>query len=203
VSKAAKAAVEFAGERARRVVGAISPEARPATCLQSALRRRRFGCSPLLRSAFVAIYAELRSLLSAASASSSPTTVASTGFAVLRAKPDRLLPGFLINVLRDDRSVDQMIGMAGKGTYPSINQTDVESLQIPLPPLEVQTEIVAEIEGYQKEIERLEAEIANQEENIQRSIARVWGEDSESANGAPPSQPGATPPVSNPKHHEG
>ena len=78
--------------------------------------------------------------------------IASTGFAVLRAKPDRLLPGFLINVLRDDRSVDQMIGMAGKGAYPSINQTDVESLQIPLPPLEVQKEIVAEIEGYQKVI---------------------------------------------------
>ena len=78
--------------------------------------------------------------------------VASTGFAVLRAKPDRLLPGFLINVLRDDRSVDQMIGMAGKGAYPSINQTDVESLQIPLPPLEVQKEIVAEIEGYQRVI---------------------------------------------------
>ncbi|MGZ9189905.1 MAG: restriction endonuclease subunit S, partial [Nitrospira sp.] len=76
--------------------------------------------------------------------------VASTGFAVLRAKPDRLLPGFLINVLRDYRSVDQMVGMAGKGAYPSINQTDVESLQIPLPPLEVQKEIVAEIEGYQK-----------------------------------------------------
>jgi type I restriction enzyme M protein len=78
--------------------------------------------------------------------------IASTGFAVLRAKPDRLLPGYLINVLRDDRSVDQMIGMAGKGAYPSINQTDVESLQIPLPPLEVQKEIVAEIEGYQKVI---------------------------------------------------
>lgn len=78
--------------------------------------------------------------------------VASTGFAVLRAKPNRLLPGYLINVLRDGRSVDQMIGMAGKGAYPSINQTDVESLQIPLPPLEVQKEIVAEIEGYQKVI---------------------------------------------------
>ena len=78
--------------------------------------------------------------------------IASTGFAVLRAKPDRLLPGFLINVLRDDRSVDQMIGMAGKGAYPSINQTDVESLTIPLPPLGVQKEIVAEIQGYQKVI---------------------------------------------------
>ena len=63
VSKAAKAAVEFDGERARRVVGEISPEASPATCLQSALRRRRFGCSPPLRSAFVATYAKLRRLL--------------------------------------------------------------------------------------------------------------------------------------------
>ena len=33
-----------------------------------------------------------------------------------------------------------------------INQSDVEKLQIPLPPLEVQKEIVAEIEGYQKVI---------------------------------------------------
>ncbi len=105
--------------------------------------------------------------------------VASTGFAVLRAKPDRLLPGFLINVLRDDKSVDQMIGMAGKGAYPSINQTDVESLKIPLPPLEVQKEIVAEIEGYQNEIKRLKAEIAAQEKNIQKAIAHVWGEEDE------------------------
>ena len=78
--------------------------------------------------------------------------IASTGFAVLRAKPERLLPGFLINMLRNDKSVEQMIGMAGKGAYPSINQTDVESVQIPLPPLEVQKEIVTEIEGYQKVI---------------------------------------------------
>jgi type I restriction enzyme M protein len=78
--------------------------------------------------------------------------IASTGFAVLRAQADRVLPGYLINVLRDDRSVNQMIGMAGKGAYPSINQKDVEAIQIPLPPLEIQKEIVAEIEGYQKVI---------------------------------------------------
>ncbi len=92
--------------------------------------------------------------------------VASTGFAVLRAKPGRLLPGFLINVLRDDRSVDQMIGMAGKGAYPSIKQTDVESLQIPLPPLEVQKEIVAEIEGYQKVINGARAVLDNYRPHI-------------------------------------
>ena len=92
--------------------------------------------------------------------------VASTGFAVLRAKPERLISGFLINVLRDDRTVDQMIGMAGKGAYPSINQTDVESLKIPLPPLEVQKEIVAEIEGYQKVINGARAVLDNYRPHI-------------------------------------
>ncbi|MFZ5482990.1 MAG: N-6 DNA methylase [Pseudomonadota bacterium] len=92
--------------------------------------------------------------------------IASTGFAVLRAKPDHLLPGFLINVLRDDRSVDQMIGMAGKGAYPSINQTDVESIKIPLPPLVVQKEIVAEIDGYQKVIDGARAVLDNYRPHI-------------------------------------
>jgi type I restriction enzyme M protein len=79
--------------------------------------------------------------------------IASTGFAVLRAKAERLLPGFLINVLRHEKSVDQMVAMMGKGAYPSINQADVESIQIPLPPLAIQKEIAAEIEGCQKVID--------------------------------------------------
>jgi type I restriction enzyme M protein len=92
--------------------------------------------------------------------------IASTGFAVLRANPDQLLPGFLIAMLRDNRSVQQMIGMAGKGAYPSINQSDVEALQIPLPPLELQKEIVAEIEGYQKVIDGARAVIDNYRPHI-------------------------------------
>jgi type I restriction enzyme M protein len=87
--------------------------------------------------------------------------IASTGFAVLRAKAERLLPEFLISMLRHEKSVNQMIGMMGKGAYPSINQTDVESVQIPLPPLEVQKEIVAEIEGYQKVINGASAVLDN------------------------------------------
>jgi type I restriction enzyme M protein len=92
--------------------------------------------------------------------------IASTGFAVLRAQADRVLPGYLINVLRDDRSVNQMIGMAGKGAYPSINQKDVEAIQIPLPPLEVQKEIVAEIDGYQKVIDGARAVLDNYRPHI-------------------------------------
>ena len=89
-------------------------------------------------------------------------------------------------------------GMA-TGLWPS----RLGAWEIPLPPLSEQRRLVAEIESYQNEIERLKTEIANQERNIQKSIARVWGEDSDSANGAPPSQPRATPQVEGRKQKEG
>jgi hypothetical protein len=37
------------------------------------------------------------------------------------------------------------------------------------------------------------------EQKIQATLARIWGEASDSANGASPSQPGATPQETNPK----
>ncbi len=107
--------------------------------------------------------------------------IASTGFAVLRAKPRLLHPGFLIHVLRDDRLVGQMIGMAGRGSYPSINQADVSALTIPLPPLDLQKEIAAEIEGYEAEIARLRAAAADEEAKIRAALARVWDEDEPAA----------------------
>ena len=92
--------------------------------------------------------------------------IASTGFAVLRPNPQQLLPEFLIYVVRDRNSVGQMVSMMGKGSYPSINQKDVASVQIPLPPLEVQQEIVAEIEGYQRVIDGARAVVENYRPHI-------------------------------------
>ena len=102
--------------------------------------------------------------------------IVSTGFAVLRAKSDLLLPQFLINMIRDSAAVEQMINMMGRGSYPSINQTDVASIKIPLPSLEVQKQIVAEIESYQKVIDGARAEITRSEQKIQDTITRVWAE---------------------------
>ena len=76
---------------------------------------------------------------------------------------------------------------------PKLNQEALNSIEIPLPPLEEQRRIVAEIEGFQNEITRLESEIAANRERIQTTIDAVWSGDSESAKGVPSSQPGATP----------
>ena len=98
--------------------------------------------------------------------------IVSTGFAVLRANSNRLLPQFLINMIRDDAAVQQMANMMGRGSYPSINQTDVASIKIPFPPLEVQKEIVAEIEGYQKVIDGARAVVENYRPQI--TIDPAW-----------------------------
>ena len=92
--------------------------------------------------------------------------ITSTGFAVLRSKTEQLMSGFLIVMLRHQNAINQMIGMMGKGAYPSINQSDVESIKIPLPPIAIQQEIVAEIEGYQKVIDGARAVIDNYRPHI-------------------------------------
>ena len=46
---------------------------------------------------------------------------------------------------------------------------------IPLPPLEVQQEIVDELEGYQEDIEKKKQDIRELETAIQDRINKVWG----------------------------
>jgi type I restriction enzyme M protein len=74
-----------------------------------------------------------------------------------------------------------MEAWATGGTFAEISKSKFCELQIPLPPLEVQKEIVAEIESYQSEIARLKNAIVDEETKIQEALARVWGEEDASA----------------------
>jgi len=106
--------------------------------------------------------------------------VASTGFAVLRSRAELLNPMFLLTCVFADGAVDQMVGMMGKGAYPSINQSDVASIRIPLPPLETQRAIVTEIEAEQALVNANRELIARMEKKIKATLARIWGGDCES-----------------------
>ena len=59
-------------------------------------------------------------------------------------------------------------------SYPSLRLSAIGEIQIPLPPLEVQREIVAEIDGYQNVIDGARATIRDSERSIQETIAKVW-----------------------------
>ncbi|MHB8425500.1 MAG: N-6 DNA methylase [Gammaproteobacteria bacterium] len=73
--------------------------------------------------------------------------------------------------------VPTMQAWATGGTFAEISKSKFCELEIPLPPLEMQKEIVAEIESYQKAIAQLEAAIEDEKRKIQATLARVWGED--------------------------
>ena len=65
--------------------------------------------------------------------------------------------------------------MMGKGAYPSINQSDVASIKIPLPPLEVQRAIVAGIEAERALVSANRELVERMEGRIAAAIGRVWG----------------------------
>lgn len=99
--------------------------------------------------------------------------VASTGFAVLDAKHDNAK--FIYYSLFQNYVMNQMIASMGKGAYPSINQNDVAHLQIKLPPLEIQQQIVGNINEEMTIIEQNKRLIEIFEQKINAKINEVWG----------------------------
>ena len=81
---------------------------------------------------------------------------------VLRPRRERLMDSFLIEVLNQMDLTPYTTGV----TVPKLNQSRLRSIQIPLPPLEVQQELVAEIEGYQKVIDGARTVVENYRPHI-------------------------------------
>lgn len=74
----------------------------------------------------------------------------STEFYVLRAS-DKILPEFLYHIVKRETFRDEGAeNMAGTAGQQRVRRDFIEDYEIPLPPLEEQRRIVAEIEGYQK-----------------------------------------------------
>ena len=80
------------------------------------------------------------------------------GLAAIRPDQTRILMPYLLRMLL--HLEDEITGNTG-AAFAAINKTQIESIQIPLPPLEVQREIVVEIEGYQKVIDGARAVVEN------------------------------------------
>lgn len=102
--------------------------------------------------------------------------VASTGFAVIRAVERVSDPFFLLHSIRSDASLAQLTAKMEKGSYPSVNQADMAALRLPIPSIEVQQAIAAEIEAELALVDGNRDLIARFEKKIAAAIARVWGE---------------------------
>ena len=101
---------------------------------------------------------------------------AATNQAVCGIFPDASIDShFLFYVLKT--RTDELIGLSTGGAQPNISQAIIRSLLIPLPPLETQQAIVAEIEAEQALVAANWELIERFEKKIQAAIARVWGDD--------------------------
>ena len=80
---------------------------------------------------------------------------------------DRILPKFLFYLLKGKKEF--LITQSTGGAQPNISQKIIRNLQIPLPSLSIQENIVAELDGYQKIIDGAQQVVENYKSAIQGS----------------------------------
>jgi len=71
---------------------------------------------------------------------------------------------------------------------PKINQGIVENIPIPLPPLDTQGEIVAELEAERKLVEGNRELITRMEKKIEAMLSEIWGDEPAPAGNDGPSK---------------
>lgn len=81
-----------------------------------------------------------------------------------------LLPEFLFCLASQFK--DELIRLSGKTSFNFVSGGVLKTLKIPLPPIEVQHQIVAEIEGYQKVIDGARQVVENYEPHI--AVDPTW-----------------------------
>ncbi len=95
----------------------------------------------------------------------------------VRADESRILTKFLLHTLQSS-SVRQYLtssATGAAGNMPKINQSIVESIPIPLPPLPEQQRIVGELDAEAAQIEVVRGLLPHFEDKMQRVLDRVWG----------------------------
>ena len=85
---------------------------------------------------------------------------------------DRILPKFLFYLLKGKKEF--LITQSTGGAQPNISQKIIRNLQIPLPSLSIQENIVAELDGYQKIIDGAQQVVDNYVPNV--TIDKTWRE---------------------------
>lgn len=88
----------------------------------------------------------------------------------------KMLTNYFKYYFQSDAMIEQMKSSAGGGTMPVLNGRILKSLYFPLPPLEIQQEIVSKIEKEQALVSSNEELIVLFEQKIKDRIAKVWGE---------------------------
>jgi len=95
--------------------------------------------------------------------------------ALIKTKKDLLDPHYLECFLNSDKAYAQASARSKSGTVTNLHLVDIKTIKIPLPPLDTQQAIVAEIEAEQALVATNRELIVRFEKKIQATSARIWG----------------------------
>jgi len=98
------------------------------------------------------------------------------GWLVFKQKKPNLSKDYIYYILTSDIVKAQFEKSATGGVVNNLNINVVKEVTIPLPPLSVQEKIVADIIGFQNEIDTYKKSIEEKELIIKKRIAKIWGE---------------------------
>lgn len=101
------------------------------------------------------------------------------GWLALQDISPKLNKDFLYCILSSDVVKRQFLKYAVGSTVKNLKSDTVKCVKIPLPPLEVQEEVVAKIEEEEKAIEECKKLIKLHQEKINTKIKSILGDDSE------------------------
>lgn len=88
-----------------------------------------------------------------------------------------VLPGYYWAFAQTDAYWAQAKSLVTGGGQPQFNGNTLKNVSVPLPPLEIQHRIVAELEAERKLVEANRELIARMEMKIKAKLAEVWGEE--------------------------
>lgn len=95
---------------------------------------------------------------------------------VMRANREKLVPRYLMTLLNTPNYVSLLLGNSVENARANVSMGVLGQIRIPLPPLDMQKAIVAEIEAEQALVNGNRALITRFEKKIDAAIARIWGE---------------------------
>jgi type I restriction enzyme S subunit len=113
--------------------------------------------------------------------------ICSTGFCVLRANEERVVPQYLYNATRSTFFIDQLIPKQRGASYPAVVDTDVFATEFPIPypddpehSLAEQRRIIARIQALSAELmemQELKRQIINDTENLlEATVTNVYNQ---------------------------
>lgn len=98
-----------------------------------------------------------------------------SSLAILTPNSKNIFPKYLYIILQSPKITLNALGMMKGIAIRRVILRDLKTLEIPLPPLEVQQRIVDRIEAERKVIDSLREMVKTYEEKIKKVIDRVWG----------------------------